>query len=60
MLCMSLLWVILTARKESRFYGEFLNLVSEHNLIIADMTRLQDAFTYISDDGRIDHVLGLA
>ena len=45
----------------SRFYGEFLNLVSEHNLIIADMTRLHDAFTYISDDGRniswIDHVL---
>ena len=45
----------------SRFYEEFSDFVDNNCLTISDMTRLQNAYTYVSDDGLrqtwIDHIL---
>jgi len=45
----------------SRFYSEFNAFVSDNKLIVSDQCRLDDVFTYISDDGSkrswIDHIL---
>ena len=45
----------------SRFYNEFSNLATENNLIKSDIMRLNNVFTYLSDNGEIlswlDHIL---
>jgi len=45
----------------SRFFGDFKNFVDDNNLVVSDINRLRDVYTYISDDylrmSWVDHVL---
>nr|XP_047137363.1 uncharacterized protein LOC124813850 [Hydra vulgaris] len=47
--------------EKSRFYNKFSNLAAENNLVKYDINRLNNAFTYISDDSKnttwLGHVL---
>ena len=53
--------VILLAISNSRFFAEFINFANDNDLLMADLNRLSDTVTYISDDGSkiswIDHIL---
>jgi len=48
-------------RPDSRFYKIFNQFLTEHDLVCVDHTMLNNAFTYISDDGMrsswIDHII---
>lgn len=35
----------------SRFFAEFINFANDNDLLMADLNRLSDTVTYISDDG---------
>jgi exonuclease III len=45
----------------SRFFKEFANFAIDNNLVMSDINRLNNVFTYISDDGSkmswVDHIL---